>query len=175
MINLNKYLIVVDMQRDFITGSLANKDAQDIVENVCNKIKEFDGLIIATYDTHTTEYLNTQEGKYLPVEHCIKDTDGWRINSDVMNALCTKCFSTIHKPTFGYLGWKDHIINPSEIHVIGICTDICVISNVTILKAMFPETKIIVHANCCAGVTSESHKTALAAMKMMQVEVVENE
>ena len=173
MINLNKYLIVVDMQNDFITGSLANKDAEAIIENVCNKIKEFDGQVIATYDTHDSNYLKTQEGKYLPVEHCIRDTEGWKINSEVMAALCNKYFSTIYKPTFGYLDWTKHIKNPSEIHVIGICTDICVISNVTILKAMFPEATIIVHSKCCAGITPESHNTALAAMKMIQVEVVD--
>ena len=169
-----KYLIVVDMQNDFIDRALGTKEAVGIVENVAKKIKEFDGRVIFTKDTHQVNYLETQEGKNLPVEHCIRGSDGWQISS----ALPVKEDDTIfEKPTFGsvelgeYLKKTAEDVDIEEIEVIGLCTDICVISNVLLIKAFLPEVKISVDASCCAGVTPESHKNALEAMKMCQIHV----
>lgn len=164
-----KLLVVVDMQKDFIDGALGTKEAVAIVDNVKKKIAAYqaDGdEIIFTRDTHQPDYLNTNEGKYLPVEHCIEDTDGWRIQEDleVPGAIY------INKPTFGYLNWKEY--NLEEVEIIGLCTDICVVSNALIIKAIYPEIKVTVDANCCAGVTPESHTAALTTMKMCQVEVI---
>lgn len=166
---MKKTLIVVDMQKDFIDGALGTKEAVAIVDNVKKKIAAYqaDGdEIIFTRDTHQPDYLNTNEGKYLPVEHCIEDTDGWRIQEDleVPGAIY------INKPTFGYLNWKEY--NLEEVEIIGLCTDICVVSNALIIKAIYPEIKVTVDANCCAGVTPESHTAALTTMKMCQVEVI---
>ncbi|MBR6510290.1 MAG: cysteine hydrolase [Clostridia bacterium] len=167
-----KYLIVVDMQVDFITGSLGSVQAKAIVQNVLDKVKSFDGKVIFTRDTHYADYLNTQEGIKLPVEHCIKDTAGWQICDELKEYAQT----IIDKETFGSInlpevlkGFGDKI---EEIELCGLCTDICVISNAMILKAAFPETKIIVDSKCSAGVTNESHNTALAAMKAVQIEII---
>ena len=166
---MKKTLIVVDMQKDFIDGALGTKEAVAIVDNVKKKIAAYqaDGdEIIFTRDTHQPDYLNTNEGKYLPVEHCIEGTDGWRIQEDleVPGAIY------INKPTFGYLNWKEY--NLEEVEIIGLCTDICVVSNALIIKAIYPEIKVTVDANCCAGVTPESPTAALTTMKMCQVEVI---
>lgn len=166
---MKKTLIVVDMQKDFIDGSLGTKEAIGIVENVKKKISEYQNRgdeIIFTRDTHRGNYLSTNEGKYLPVEHCIEGTDGWGIRDglDVTTAIY------IDKPTFGYMRWIDY--NLEEVEIIGLCTDICVISNALIIKATYPEIKVSVDASCCAGVTPESHKAAITTMKMCQVEVV---
>ena len=167
-----KYLIVVDMQVDFITGSLGSKMAEAIVHNVVKKVKSFDGKVIFTRDTHYADYMQTQEGKNLPVEHCIKDTDGWQICDELKMYAET----TIDKVTFGSIdmpeiikGYGDEI---EEIELCGLCTDICVISNAMILKAAFPEVKITVDSKCCAGVSEESHNTALNAMKSVQIQIV---
>ena len=165
------FLIVVDMQNDFITGSLGSSMAQDIVMSVKEKIKSFDGEVIFTRDTHLEDYMNTQEGKKLPVSHCIKDTDGWQICPE----LAEYAKNIIDKPTFGSVDLPDIIKQidkePDCIELCGLCTDICVISNAMILKAAFSETKIIVDSSCCAGVTPESHEAALTTMKMCQVKV----
>lgn len=166
-----KYLIVVDMQNDFITGSLGSELAQKIVPNVENKVKNFDGKVIFTRDTHFDDYMDTQEGKNLPVKHCIKDTEGWQICDE----LKPYAGEVIDKITFGSIDLP-HILKScgreiEEIELCGLCTDICVISNAMILKASFPETKIIVDAGCCAGVSAESHNTALEAMKAVQIEI----
>ena len=166
---MKKTLIVVDMQKDFIDGSLGTKEAVAIVDNVKKKIKEYQengDEIIFTRDTHQTDYLNTNEGKHLPVEHCIEGTDGWKIREEleVQGAIY------INKPTFGYLNWDEY--NLEEVELIGLCTDICVVSNALIIKAMYPEIKVTVDASCCAGVTPESHAAALTTMKMCQVEVI---
>lgn len=168
-----RYLIVVDMQNDFTTGSLGSPHAAAIIPNVVDKVKSFDGRIIFTRDTHGDDYMTTQEGKKLPVMHCIKDTDGWQICDELKPYVR----QVVDKVTFGSVDIP-HILSKSgeaieEIELCGLCTDICVISNAMILKAAFPEVKITVDANCCAGVTMESHKTALDAMKMVQIEVVE--
>ena len=174
---MKKILIVVDMQKDFVDGALGTKEAVAIVPNVVNKIKSFDGDIIVTYDTHFENYIETSEGKNLPVPHCIKDTDGWELDKSVEEALEGKDYIAIEKPTFGSLDLPEIIAenydeNDVSIELIGLCTDICVVSNAIILKAAFYETPISVDARCCAGVTPESHKAALATMKMCQINVV---
>ena len=166
-----KYLIVVDMQNDFITGSLGSELAKAIVPNVVEKVKKFEGKIIFTRDTHFADYMQTQEGKNLPVEHCIKDTDGWQI-CDELKPYVNK---VVDKITFGSTNLpkmlQDYDEKIEQIELCGLCTDICVISNAIVLKAAFPEAKIAVDSNCCAGVTVESHNTALNAMKAVQIEV----
>lgn len=168
-----KYLIVVDMQVDFITGSLGSDLATAIVPNVVEKVKNFDGKVIFTRDTHFEDYMQTQEGTKLPVPHCIKDTDGWQICNELQPYVET----VIDKVTFGSVDLpnmlKDFGEPIDEIEICGLCTDICVISNAMILKAAFPEVKITVDAFCSAGVTVESHNTALNAMKAVQIEIKE--
>lgn len=165
---MKKTLIVVDMQNDFIDGSLGTKEAVAIVENVKNKIAEYKkngGEIIFTRDTHQKNYLETPEGIKLPVEHCIEGTVGWQI-ADGLEAEDAKY---INKPTFGYTKWNE--MSFDEIEIVGLCTDICVVSNALILKAQFPAAKISVDSRCCAGVTPESHNAALETMKMCQIEI----
>lgn len=166
---MKKTLIVVDMQNDFIDGALGTKEAVAIVPNVKNKIakyKENGDTIIFTRDTHQRDYLNTNEGKHLPVEHCIEGTKGWQIREglEVSGAIY------IDKPAFGFMKWVDY--NLEEVEIVGLCTDICVVSNALIIKATYPEIKVTVDAGCCAGVTVESHQAALTTMKMCQVEVI---
>lgn len=172
-------LIVVDMQVDFITGSLGSAHAAAIVPAVVEKIKNFDGKVIFTRDTHTVDYPETQEGRKLPVPHCIKDSDGWQICDAVRScaqALAEENIAYIDKPTFGstelpaLLGAYGEEID--RIELCGLCTDICVISNAMIVKAAFPEVPVVVDASCCAGVTEESHRIALQAMKAVQIEIV---
>ena len=169
-----KFLIVVDMQADFITGSLGSKDAQTIVPAVVNKVKNFDGRVIFTRDTHFDDYLQTQEGKKLPVAHCIKDTEGWQICDELKPYVNT----VVDKVTFGSTKLPDIIkdlgADIEEIQLCGLCTDICVISNAMILKASFPEVPIAVDASCCAGVSRESHNIALDAMRAVQIEIINN-
>lgn len=167
-----KFLIVVDMQNDFISGSLGSNLAASIVPAVVEKVKNYDGRVIFTRDTHGENYLKTQEGKKLPVEHCIKGTNGHEI-CDQLKGYAT---TVVDKATFGSLNLPEVIKKErskvEEIELCGLCTDICVISNAMILKAAFPETRIVVSKDCCAGVTSESHLTALNAMKSVQIDVV---
>lgn len=175
---MKKILIVVDMQKDFVDGALGTSEAVAIVDNVVDKIENFDGDIIATYDTHAENYMETQEGKNLPVPHCIKGTDGWKLDAKVQAALDKKTYKSIEKPTFGSTELPEYIranYDPAEIEIelIGLCTDICVVSNALLLKANFLETKVSVDAACCAGVTVESHNAALLTMKMCQVNVIE--
>ena len=173
---MKKLLIVVDMQTDFVTGALGTKEAQAIVPMVAEKIqkaKEEGTDVIFTLDTHEENYLDTQEGKQLPVPHCIKNTEGWILVPE-LRPLAGGCMS-VEKPTFGSTRLA-HIVGRAgydEIELIGLCTDICVISNAMILKASVPETPISVDASCCAGVTPESHANALAAMKMCQITITE--
>ena len=175
---MKKLLIVVDMQKDFVDGALGTAEAVAIVDNVVNKIENFQGDIIATYDTHTANYMETQEGKNLPVPHCIKGTDGWELNVKVQSALDNRDYKIIEKPTFGSTALIEYVkanYNPAELEIelIGLCTDICVVSNALLLKANFLETRVSVDANCCAGVTVESHNAALLTMKMCQVAIIE--
>ncbi len=170
-----KYLIVVDMQNDFITGSLGTKEAQSILPKVIEKVKNFDGIVIYTKDTHQAEYLSTQEGKNLPVEHCIEGTWGWML-ADELEKLSVGC-KVFNKPTFGSVELAEYLVEENakeaieEIELCGLCTDICVISNAFVIKANLTEVPVSVDASCCAGVTPESHLNALSAMKMCQVKV----
>lgn len=166
---MKRTLIVVDMQNDFIDGALGTKEAQGIVENVKAKIKEYQKRgdeIIFTRDTHGEDYLETSEGRGLPVVHCILGTHGWQIADGLEVPDCTY----IDKPTFGWTNWNQ--LDLEEVEIIGLCTDICVVSNALILKAAFPDVRLTVDASCCAGVTSETHKAALETMKMCQIQVI---
>ncbi|WMM25380.1 isochorismatase family cysteine hydrolase [Tissierella sp. MB52-C2] len=175
---MNNVLLVVDMQNDFIDGSLGTKEAVNIVSNVVKKIKEFEGKIIYTRDTHGENYLSTQEGRYLPVTHCIEGTSGWEIHNDIQ-ALISPENTIYNKVTFGSKDLVMELVEMDnkepidEIELIGLCTDICVISNAFTIKAFLPEVKIFVDAKCCAGVTKESHENALNAMKVCQIQVKE--
>ena len=170
---MEKLLIVVDMQNDFITGSLGSPQAQAIVPNVKAKIeshRQNGSRILFTRDTHHDDYLATQEGKHLPVPHCIEGTEGHFI-ADAMDTDGDEVFD---KPTFGSLklaAWVEKG-NYNEIELCGLCTDICVVSNALILKAQLPDTSITVDARCCAGVTKESHQAAIQTMKMCQVKII---
>ena len=181
---MNKYLIVIDMQNDFIDGSLGTSEAQAIVSNVKQKIEDAKKLgykIIFTQDTHFEDYLKTMEGKNLPVEHCIIGSEGWEISPELDT---DGCYAIIGKPSFGYVDWKRYLDewyeneieawteDPEYIEIVGLCTDICVVSNALILKALYPETEIVLDASCCAGVTPESHNAAITTMKMCQIKVI---
>ncbi len=173
---MKKFLIVVDMQKDFVDGALGTKEAVAIVDKVVNKINGFDGEIIVTYDTHFEDYMETSEGKNLPVPHCIKDTDGWQLNSDVQKSLEGKDYTVVEKITFGSVDLPDFIEEKTEgenftAELVGLCTDICVVSNALVLKANFPEAEISVDSSCCAGVTPETHEAALTTMKMCQITI----
>lgn len=169
-----KVLVVVDMQRDFIDGALGTPEAVKIVTNVVNKIENFSGVVLATRDTHGEDYLQTQEGKNLPVVHCVEGTKGWELHPEVAKLIATTPFD---KPSFGSEELAEYLKNLNarsrveEVELIGLCTDICVISNAMLIKAALPEAKVKVDSGCCAGVTPESHETALKAMKMCQIEV----
>lgn len=167
-----KILVVVDMQNDFIDGALGTVEAVSIVPYVKEVIETFDGKVFFTRDTHFDNYMDTQEGKNLPVPHCIKGTDGWQIRSELEALRKTEA---IDKITFGSKDLVDVLKKETDIESItfvGLCTDICVISNVMVVKAFYPEIPLIVDARGCAGVTSESHCNALNAMKTCQVKVI---
>lgn len=171
---MKKLLVVIDMQIDFVRGTLGSPQAEKILSNVKAKIESYradGGEVIFTRDTHGDDYLETQEGKYLPVAHCIQGTRG----HDIVPELDTKDSLIIDKPNFGSreLAKKISEMNPAEVELCGLCTDICVVSNAILLKAYLPETKITVDAACCAGVSEESHKAALLVMKMCQVDIIE--
>ena len=179
---MRKLLIVIDMQNDFIDGALGTPEAVAIVENVKEKIRSYPpGDVLATMDTHGPDYLQTQEGRHLPVEHCIKGSKGWLIREDIASLLDGA--KIYEKPTFGSIAMALDVTEISqravqdeteeiEVEMVGLCTDICVVSNALLLKAMMPEVRISVDASCCAGVTPESHEAALQTMKMCQIEVV---
>ena len=175
---MEKILIAVDMQKDFINGSLGSEQARAIIPNVKNKIRQYEqdgGNIFFTQDTHGENYLKTQEGRNLPVKHCIKGTEGWEIYEGLTDVVSTPYCVT--KYTFGYTGWAKVfaaiLYAPDyEFELCGLCTDICVVSNALILKSLYPEAKITVDASCCAGVTEESHKAALLTMKMCQINII---
>ena len=169
-----KVLCVIDMQNDFIDGALGTPEAEAIVDNVRNKIdlyRKNGDMVIFTRDTHYENYMETSEGKNLPVPHCIKDSDGWQIS----DKLEVGESDVIDKPTFGSIELSEYIAgldDVEEIEFVGLCTDICVISNVLLLKAKLHETPISVDSACCAGVTPESHNNALNAMKMCQIRII---
>ncbi len=173
---MRKILVVVDMQNDFIDGALGTPEAVAIVENVKARIREYDPAdVFVTMDTHAPNYLETQEGRNLPVEHCIKGTKGWQIRSDIASLLPD--WHIYEKPTFGSVALAKDIAEIAanediEIEVLGLCTDICVVSNALMLKAYMPEVKISVDSSCCAGVTPGSHEAALKTMQMCQIGVL---
>ena len=170
------FLIVVDMQNDFIDGALGTPEALAIVPKVAEKIKDFGGKVIFTRDTHGEDYLDTQEGRLLPVKHCIKGTDGWQIRAE-LEALGAE--DVIDKPAFGspelamqLKNYDETVEHIGSVTLVGLCTDICVITNAMMTKGALPEVPLFVRTDCCAGVTPESHQTALNAMKMCQIEIV---
>ena len=173
---MRKILVVVDMQNDFIDGALGTPEAVAIVENVKARIREYDPAdVFVTMDTHAPNYLETQEGRNLPVEHCIKGTKGWQIRSDI--AALLPDWHIYEKPTFGSVALAKDIAEIAanediEIEVLGLCTDICVVSNALLLKAHFPEAKLSVRASCCAGVTPQKHEAALETMRSCQIDVI---
>ncbi len=173
---MRKILIVIDMQNDFIDAALGTKEALTIVDAVKEKIKSYPvSDVIATMDTHGDNYMDTQEGKYLPVPHCIKGSEGWQIRPDIMELLAGA--KIYEKPTFGSTALAEDLKALSqkeaiELELIGLCTDICVVSNALLLKAFMPEVKISVDARCCAGVTPEKHLAALETMKSCQIQLV---
>lgn len=170
---MRKLLIVVDMQNDFIDGALGTPEAAAIVDHVAEKIRSYSPEnIIATRDTHTVDYLKTQEGRLLPVVHCVAGTHGWELAPKIAEALGSA--KIIDKPTFGSTCLAELLLEyrkeeELEIELVGLCTDICVVSNALLIKATQPETTIYVDTKCCAGVTPESHAAALATMRMCQV------
>lgn len=172
---MKKILLVIDMQKDFVDGALGTPEAEGIVKNVVAKIRRYPcEHIIATRDTHTEAYLKTQEGKKLPIIHCVRNTPGWELVPEVAAALGTA--QIIDKPTFGSLTLMQQLAvmaetEPIEIELVGLCTDICVVSNALLLKAAMPEVAISVDPACCAGVTEKSHQAALKTMEMCQIEV----
>ena len=183
MINMPKILVVVDMQNDFVSGALGTPEAKAIVPNVVKLVEEYSKIGVLTWftrDTHQKNYLETREGKNLPIEHCIQNTWGWEIIDELEKT--NKVHWVINKPTFGSTDLMNEMIwdidsfggyvDEMEIEFCGLCTDICVISNALLAKAYFPEAKIIIHADCCAGVTPESHQRALEAMKMCHIDII---
>lgn len=174
---MEKILVVIDMQNDFIDGALGTSEAQAIVDNVVAKIKSYDKEnVYGTADTHTEDYMNTQEGKKLPVPHCIFKHEGWKLHPKI-EPLVEKTQFFI-KPTFGSIKLAEELkklynyYKEMEIEIVGLCTDICVVSNALMLKAYMPEVKITVDSSCCAGVTPESHEAALKTMEMCQIEII---
>ncbi len=173
---MRKLLVVVDMQKDFVDGALGTKEAVAIVPAVVEKIKEYDiKNVFVTRDTHQPDYMDTQEGANLPVEHCIEGTPGWELDKKVAEAVEGAHF--VNKPTFGSVALARMISDISEkedieIELIGLCTDICVVSNALMLKAFMPEVKISVDSVCCAGVTPEKHEAALETMRSCQINVL---
>ena len=175
--SLKNILIVVDMQKDFVDGALGTPEAVQIVPHVANKIRGFEGNIFVTFDTHFENYMTTAEGKCLPVPHCIKGTPGWLLDTKITDALADKAYTPVEKRTFGSVDLPGLVAaaagdEPFSLELVGLCTDICVVSNALLLKATFPEVPIRVDSRCCAGVTPATHDAALTTMKMCQIEIV---
>lgn len=174
---MKRFLIVVDMQHDFVDGALGTAEAVAIVPAAVEKIKRFDGEIFVTFDTHHEDYMNTAEGKKLPVPHCLRGTPGWALDASIADALADKAYTPVEKPTFGSVALPGMIEQAAageefSIELIGLCTDICVASNALLLKAHFPEMPISVDAACCAGVSPETHNAALTTMRCCQIDIM---
>jgi nicotinamidase-related amidase len=175
---MSNYLIVVDMQKDFVDGALGSKEAVAIVPAVIEKIWSFDGELLFTYDTHGADYPHTREGRALPVAHCIEGTEGWRLYGELEDLRFKLGGKAFTKTTFGsrqlaaYLALENEKQPIERVELVGLCTDICVISNAMLLQAFLPETEIAVDAACCAGVTPESHAQAIEAMRACQIEIL---
>ncbi len=176
---MENILIVVDIQNDFVDGALGTKEAQGIIKNASNKIKDFNGKIFVTLDTHYDNYMETAEGKNLPVPHCIKGTKGHELNPEIKKALEGKDYTVVEKITFGSKELpsiiEKEVGNEFSAQLLGLCTDICVVSNALLLKACFPENEISVDAACCAGVTPETHNAALNTMGCCQIKIVNSQ
>ncbi len=174
---MKKILVVIDMQKDFIDGSLGTAEARAIVGKVAAAIREFEGTVLYTMDTHSDHYPDTLEGKKLPVPHCIKGTEGWQVQPEIREALREKGARCFEKPTFGSFALAEYAASliedetSAEITVMGLCTDICVASNAILLRTKLPNTVIKVKADCCAGVTPQSHEAALATLAMCQMDI----
>ncbi len=174
----DNYLIVVDMQNDFVTGSLGTPEARAIVGRVVKKVQDFNGIVIFTMDTHYDNYLSSSEGKKLPVPHCIVNSDGWQLIPDLDRMQMENSWDVYEKNTFGSVDLAHDLLERSQsdpigsIELIGLCTDICVVSNALLLKAHLPEVPILVDASCCAGVTPEKHQAALETMRSCQIEIL---
>lgn len=178
-----KLLVVVDMQNDFIDGALSTKEARELVPRLANYIRNFNGYVIATQDTHQDNYLNTLEGKKLPVTHCVENSNGWRLNDEINNAIIEvskknpDCFlGTVSKPTFGSFALIDTVADVlkdiNQIEVCGLCTGICVLSNACLLRAAYPDMPITVNANYTECVSPTTKTTALCAMQLLQIDIV---
>ena len=172
-----KYLIVVDMQKDFVTGVLGTKEAQQILPAVAEKVQGFEGQVIFTRDTHQSDYMETQEGKYLPVPHCIQGSDGWQLMDELEKFRRAQNIPVYDKVTFGCPELARDLVKANEqetiefIELIGVCTDICVVSNALTIKAHLPEVPMYVDPACCAGVTPQAHEAALATMRSCQIQM----
>lgn len=170
---MNKVVVVIDMQNDFVDGSLGTTEAQKIVPHVKTEVEaaqKAGASLVFTMDTHGKNYLETQEGKNLPVEHCIQGTKGWQI-IDTLQSYVKSAVAVVEKPTFGSKDLPDLLADYDEIELMGLCTDICVVSNALMLKAFYPEKSVSVVSSCCAGVTPESHEAALKTMQMCQIKI----
>lgn len=173
---MKKILIAVDLQNDFVDGALGTQEAVSVIPAAAAKIRNFEGDIFVTLDTHGEDYLNTAEGKKLPVVHCVKGSSGWQLNKEILSALEGKKYITVEKPAFGST-LLPHLIEKAaggeelRVELIGLCTDICVVSNALIIKAFFPEAQISVDSACCAGVTVEKHIAALETMRSCQIDI----
>ena len=172
---MENLLIVVDMQGDFVDGSLGTPEAQAIVPAVVEKVKSHEGRVIFTRDTHHADYLQTREGRYLPVAHCVEGTEGWQIVPE----LRPYAREIVDKPTFGSSALAQSLAERAEgigrVEIVGLCTDICVVSNALLIKAFLPEADIAVDARCCAGVTPEKHRAALETMRSCQIDILGEE
>ncbi len=173
---MKHFLIVVDIQKDFVDGALGTPEAVAMKPHAVDKIRGFEGEIFVTLDTHSGNYLQTAEGRSLPVPHCVKGTPGWLLDSEIRAALEEKGYTPVEKPTFGSMILPQLLRDRAgeedfDVELIGLCTDICVISNALLLKASFPEKTIVVDPACCAGVTPEKHNAALEVMRSCQIRV----
>ena len=172
------YLVIVDVQNDFVTGSLGTKEAEEMLPTLLKKVENFDGTILLTKDSHTEQYLMTQEGKNLPVSHCVIGTNGWELPTELEEALREKEVKVYQKPGFGSFDLVEDLKKWYEegkvesVELVGICTDICVVSNALLIKSALTELPILVDASCCAGVTKEKHLKALDVMESCQIKVV---
>ena len=174
---MEKLLIVVDMQNDFINGLLGTSEAMAIVDKVMEKIKSFDGKIVYTKDSHTADYLNSREGKLLPIQHCRKGTDGWRLCPEIEKLFLDMQADCIEKVGFGACDLPEYINKKfpngiDYVELVGLCTDACVLANAMLVRTFFPETEVVIDASCCAGITPQGHKTALDAMRTCQITII---
>lgn len=177
---MKQCLILVDLQKDFVDGALGTPEAVAMLPRAVEKIRKFTGEIFVTLDTHGPDYLETAEGKKLPVPHCIRGTAGWQLHPAVAEALAGRAYTAVEKPTFGSMELPSRIAGavgeePFSLELIGLCTDICVVSNALLLKAACPEVPISVDAACCAGVSPETHRAALETMRCCQIDVIHAE